>query len=246
MALAEGQTAIDFTFHMNIREPIEERLREIESIFDRGIPSFKWFMSPDGWRVPDDYLLRGMREVAERGGLSIVHAENDATIKESIRRAKAEGRTGLARLRLALLVEHRGSHGRARRRHGRGRRRARPDLPRHLARGRRGAASRQGAGRQGPRRARAGVGDAHRRRHARRSGRGDVVPARPAAARRRASGGALVGPRGRRARRRRHRPRAHAAHARGRRRSRSRATSGSTSPSRRRTSGRSTTTRATA
>jgi dihydropyrimidinase len=95
MALAVGETAIDFTFHMNIREPIEERLREIQSIFDRGIPSFKWFMSPDGWRVPDDYLLRGMGEVAERGGLSIVHAENDATIKESIRRAKAEGRTGL-------------------------------------------------------------------------------------------------------------------------------------------------------
>jgi dihydropyrimidinase len=95
MALADGQTAIDFTFHMNIREPIEERLREIPSIFARGISSFKWFMSPDGWRVPDDYLLRGMHEVAGRGGLSIVHAENDATIKESIRRAKAEGRTGL-------------------------------------------------------------------------------------------------------------------------------------------------------
>ena len=95
LGLARGQTAIDYAFHMNIREPIEERLAEIPSIVDRGIPSFKWFMSPDGWQVPDDFLLRGMHEVARLGGLSIVHAENDAAIKESMRRAKQEGRTGL-------------------------------------------------------------------------------------------------------------------------------------------------------
>jgi dihydropyrimidinase len=96
MALAEGQTAIDFAFHMNIRESTEQRLGEIDAIFARGITSFKWFMSPEGWSVPDGFLLRGMHEVARRGGLSIVHAENDSTLVESRRRALAEGRTGLA------------------------------------------------------------------------------------------------------------------------------------------------------
>ena len=56
MGLAEGQTAIDFAFHMNIREPIVERLDEIPSI---------------------------------------LHAENDSTLEESRRRARAEGRTAL-------------------------------------------------------------------------------------------------------------------------------------------------------
>ena len=41
MALAEGQSCVDFAFHMNIREPIEERLAEIPAIVARGISSFK-------------------------------------------------------------------------------------------------------------------------------------------------------------------------------------------------------------
>lgn len=92
LSTAHAQTAIDYTFHMNIREPIPERIDEIPSIFDRGITSFKWFMAIEGWCVPDDFLLRGMYEVAAHGGLSIVHAENQGTIQELIRRIKVEGR----------------------------------------------------------------------------------------------------------------------------------------------------------
>lgn len=95
LGLAEGETAIDYAFHMNIREPIPERLAEIPSIIKRGITSFKWFMAVPGWHVPDDFLMRGMADVAEYGALSIVHAENQGVLSEMLRRAKAEGRTSM-------------------------------------------------------------------------------------------------------------------------------------------------------
>jgi dihydropyrimidinase len=93
LEVARGKTAIDYTFHMNIREPETDRLEEIPSIFDRGITSFKWFMAIEGWRVPEGFLLRGMYEVAEQGGLSVIHTETQGIINEMKRRAKAEGRT---------------------------------------------------------------------------------------------------------------------------------------------------------
>ncbi len=91
MALADGLSSVDFAFHMNIREPLETRLAEIDRIFTRGITSFKWFMAIPGWSVPDDFLLRGMFEVAKRGGLSVIHAENQGVISEMRRRAAAAG-----------------------------------------------------------------------------------------------------------------------------------------------------------
>ena len=89
MALAEGQCAVDFAFHMNIRSSDPARLAEIPEIVGRGIPSFKWFMAIPGWAVPDETLQRGMIEVAAHGGLNIVHAENMGTIK-ALRQRKAE------------------------------------------------------------------------------------------------------------------------------------------------------------
>lgn len=97
MALADGISSVDFTFHMNIREPAEERLAEVDRIFARGITSFKWFMAIPGWAVPDDFLLRGMFEVAERGGLSVIHAENQGVITELRRRAAAAGQRNMKR-----------------------------------------------------------------------------------------------------------------------------------------------------
>lgn len=97
MALAEGQSAVDFGFHMNIREPVEERLKEIPKIVERGLSSFKWFMAIPGWAVPDDYLLRGMYDVADLGALNIVHAENLGTILEKRRRNAAAGMRDMRR-----------------------------------------------------------------------------------------------------------------------------------------------------
>lgn len=96
MALAEGRCSIDFAFHMNIREPAAERLAEIPQIVARGVPSFKWFMAFPGWRVPDDFMMRGMVEVAAHGGLSIVHAETQGVIDALRQRAAQRGQRDMA------------------------------------------------------------------------------------------------------------------------------------------------------
>ncbi|MFO1147451.1 MAG: amidohydrolase family protein [Alsobacter sp.] len=80
LALGEGQSCIDFAFHMNIREELDERLREVPDIVERGITSFKWFMAIPGWQVSDDFLMRGMITLGDIGALSIVHAENAGAI----------------------------------------------------------------------------------------------------------------------------------------------------------------------
>ena len=97
LALAEGQCAVDFAFHMNIREPDPERLAEIPVIVGRGVSSFKWFMAIPGWAVPDEFLQRGMFDVAAHGALSIVHGENLGVIRELRRRAASAGDRDLRR-----------------------------------------------------------------------------------------------------------------------------------------------------
>jgi dihydropyrimidinase len=91
MALAEGKSAVDFAFHMNVRSHDADRLDEIPGIVAQGISSFKWFMAIPGWSVPDPILQRGMFEVAAHGGLNIVHAENLGMITELRRRKAAAG-----------------------------------------------------------------------------------------------------------------------------------------------------------
>jgi dihydropyrimidinase len=86
LAQGEGQSAIDFAFHMNIREEAQERLDEIPAIMARGITSFKWFMAIAGWNVSDDFLMRGKLILGDLGALSIVHAENHGALTAMRRR----------------------------------------------------------------------------------------------------------------------------------------------------------------
>lgn len=96
MALAEGKSAVDFSFHMNVRSDDPARLDEIAGIVRQGISSFKWFMAIPGWAVPDAILQRGMHEVAAHGGLNIVHAENLGVITELRRRKAVAGDRAMA------------------------------------------------------------------------------------------------------------------------------------------------------
>jgi dihydropyrimidinase len=97
MGTAEGQSCVDFAFHMNIREELDERLAEIGAIMDRGITSFKWFMAIPGWGVSDEFLLSGMWETAERGALSVIHAENRGALAAMRKRSAQRGEHSLAR-----------------------------------------------------------------------------------------------------------------------------------------------------
>ncbi len=94
---AEGQSCVDFAFHMNVREEHDDRLAEIDAIMARGITSFKWFMAVPGWGVSDEFLMRGMWETADRGALSVIHAENRGALAAMRRRSAAKGEHSMAR-----------------------------------------------------------------------------------------------------------------------------------------------------
>jgi dihydropyrimidinase len=94
LAEAEGKAVIDYGLHVNLREANIERVSEFEELVSRGMPSFKFYMTYDTYKVPDDVLFVGMQEVARLGGLAIVHAENDVMITELMRQSAAAGRTG--------------------------------------------------------------------------------------------------------------------------------------------------------
>jgi dihydropyrimidinase len=94
LAEAEGKSVIDYGLHVNLREPSTDRLSEFEGLVLRGLPSFKFYMTYDTYKVPDEVLFAGMQEIARLGGLAIVHAENDAMITELTLQNAAAGRTG--------------------------------------------------------------------------------------------------------------------------------------------------------
>ena len=94
MADAEGQAVIDYGLHLNIRDPDPERLDEVPELVRHGVPSVKLYMAYDGYRLPDDAIFRAMRAFGAKGGLSVLHAENDDVIRDLTARLAAEGKTG--------------------------------------------------------------------------------------------------------------------------------------------------------
>lgn len=94
LADAAGEAVVDYALHLNLRDPDPARLEEIPAVFDRGVPSFKLYMAYPGYRLPDAAIFRAMESIAARGGLAVLHAENDDVIGELSRRHP--GATGLA------------------------------------------------------------------------------------------------------------------------------------------------------
>ena len=98
---ADGEVAIDYSLHLNLRDPDPSRLHEIPAVFERGVPSFKLYMAYEGYRLPDTAILRAMRAIAAKDGLAIIHAENDDVVGELRALLAAEGKTGPRWLRAA-------------------------------------------------------------------------------------------------------------------------------------------------
>jgi dihydropyrimidinase len=96
--IAEGErgSAIDFGLH-TIMRPEHDAATEVPKVIALGSPTIKFFMSykDTGIMTPDSTLLRGMRVVAEHGGLAMVHAEDGEILSHLIARARAAGQTRL-------------------------------------------------------------------------------------------------------------------------------------------------------
>src|SRR5881397_3663754 len=93
-AKAEGKATIDYGFHLIVTDLPDERLPELKSVIDQGIPSFKLFMAyPGVFLVDDGTIFKAMSVAGERGGLICMHAENGVVIDVLVKRALSEGRT---------------------------------------------------------------------------------------------------------------------------------------------------------
>jgi len=93
-AKAEGKAAIDYGFHMIMTDVNESTAREMQTVVDEGITSFKLFMAYPGVLYADDGMIfRAMQRAGEIGALICMHAENGIPIDILIAQAIAKGNT---------------------------------------------------------------------------------------------------------------------------------------------------------
>lgn len=102
-AEAKGSMAVDYGFHALLgTDPPFEVLEEIGDVIRGGIPTIKT-LTTYAWISDDGHRLGVMSEVAEHGGLSIVHAEDDDIANWLTAKYLREGKT-----HGAYIVETRG------------------------------------------------------------------------------------------------------------------------------------------
>ena len=81
MAKAEGNTCVDYGFHMIMSDVNESTLAEMDALVGEGITDFKLFTAyPGVLYSPDDHIFRAMQRTRKNGGMIMVHAENGPVI----------------------------------------------------------------------------------------------------------------------------------------------------------------------
>ncbi len=91
---AEDRAAIDYGFHIIVRELHESHLKEMDELVGEGITSFKLFMAyPGVFMVDDATIFKAMLRTKDNGGLICMHAENGGVIDTLVERALKEGHT---------------------------------------------------------------------------------------------------------------------------------------------------------
>jgi dihydropyrimidinase len=90
---AKGAMAVDYGLHAILAGEISfEVMEEIGDVIRSGIPTIKTMMTY-GWMSDDGHRWGVMNEVAEHGGLSVVHAEDDAIANWLTKKYLREGKT---------------------------------------------------------------------------------------------------------------------------------------------------------
>jgi dihydropyrimidinase len=86
-ARADGKACVDYGFHMAITNWDRHR-REIERIFDQGIPTFKQYMiyAERGMRADDAAIFAALEALKDLGGMLLVHAESESVLNMLVRR----------------------------------------------------------------------------------------------------------------------------------------------------------------
>lgn len=87
---SQGRASCDYGFHMAISEWNSDTWEEIPDMFEKGISSFKVYMTY-GSRVNDREIYQVLKRVKEFGGIVGVHCENGLLIDELIQVQKNAG-----------------------------------------------------------------------------------------------------------------------------------------------------------
>lgn len=91
---AKGKAVIDYGYHMLIPDFNERIAKELATLPEQGITSFKLFMSGKGGAMVDDHALVTAMETAKRcGAMVMVHAENGDAVHHLQQKYLREGKT---------------------------------------------------------------------------------------------------------------------------------------------------------
>jgi dihydropyrimidinase len=94
MAKAEGKAAIDYGFHMIMRESTPALREEMGAMVREGVTSFKLFMAyPGVFYMDDAAIFRTLQRSGEIGATICMHAENGPVIDVLIEQALKGGKT---------------------------------------------------------------------------------------------------------------------------------------------------------
>ena len=94
MEKADGECAIDYGFHVITGDINDQTLKEMETLIDEGVTSFKLFMAYPGVFYSDDGdIVRAMQKAADTGAMIAIHAENGIAIDVYAEQALARGET---------------------------------------------------------------------------------------------------------------------------------------------------------
>ncbi len=91
LSQAQGNSAIDFAFHMTLCAADEATLQQIPGVIKAGMPSFKIYTTYTGFRLVDEELLVAFQAIRQAGGIALVHSESDAIIQNATRRLQIAG-----------------------------------------------------------------------------------------------------------------------------------------------------------
>lgn len=90
-----SKACADYSFHMAITWWGEQVWKEMETVVDRGITTFKHFMAYKGaLMIEDDEMFSSFQRCADLGAMPLVHAENGDVVAHLQAKLMAEGNTG--------------------------------------------------------------------------------------------------------------------------------------------------------
>ena len=88
---SQGKSSCDYGYHMAISEWNEVISRQMEEMTQKGITSYKIYMTYDNMILDDEHIYDALSRIKEVGGIAGVHCENSGLIKALVEKEKGKG-----------------------------------------------------------------------------------------------------------------------------------------------------------